>query len=209
MNFREQLSEAYKAGFNQGLQELQEKQSPQGGGKVPTSTKPEKRPQRGGDPLGGRKPISAGYHEGMKRGLMAGYHEAMKEMDEGMHEMDEKALAELGRMMIRAGMHEMDHEMEEENAPDVPAGGFYDPSAPSDYPPLLPSAVRDSPIGFDLQKFIELRKPILGRLHRRKITKGYRDYDPEYRFSDEYKAIERDMRDNPDDYQFPGGTGSG
>ena len=121
MNFRQQLSEAYKAGFNQGLEDLQEKQSPAGGGSVPKGTKPKKRPQRGGDPLGGRKPISAGYHEGMKRGLMAGYHEAMKEMDhekdegyhEGAHEMDEKALAELGRMMIRAGMHEMDHEEDE------------------------------------------------------------------------------------------------
>ena len=67
MNFREQLSEAYKAGFNQGLQEL-----------------------------------------------YAGAHEGAHEEDEGYHEeMDEKALAELGHMMIRAGMHEMDHEEDE------------------------------------------------------------------------------------------------
>ena len=36
MNFRQQLSEAYKAGFNQGLEDLQEKRSPAGGGSVPT-----------------------------------------------------------------------------------------------------------------------------------------------------------------------------
>ena len=126
MNFRQQLSEAYKAGFNQGLEDLQEKRSPAGGGSVPTSTKPKRRKQRGGDPLGGRKPISAGYHEGMKRGLMAGYHEAMKEMGheedegyhEGAHEMGEKALEELGgmpmgRTPLMAGMHEMDHEEDE------------------------------------------------------------------------------------------------
>ena len=101
MNFREQLSEAYKAGFNQGLQELY------------------------AGVHEGAHEEDEGYHEGMKRGLMAGYHEAMKEMDhekdegahekdEGYHEeMDEKALAELGRMMIRAGMHEMDHEEDE------------------------------------------------------------------------------------------------
>ena len=97
MNFREQLSEAYKAGFNQGLQELY------------------------AGVHEGAHEEDEGYHEGMKRGLMAGYHEAMKEMDheedegyhEGAHEMDEKALAELGRMMIRAGMHEMDHEEDE------------------------------------------------------------------------------------------------
>ena len=121
MNFRQQLSEAYKAGYNQGLVELQEKQSPAGGGSVPTSTKSKNRPRRGPDPLADPATLSAGYHEGMRRGLMAGYHEAMKEMDheedegyhEGAHEMDEKALAELGRMMIRAGMHEMDHEEDE------------------------------------------------------------------------------------------------
>ena len=108
MNFREQLSEAYKAGFNQGLQELY------AGAHEGAHEKDE------------------GYHEGMKRGLVAGYHEAMKEMghkkdegahekdegahekDEGYHEeMDEKALAEIGRMVIRAGMHEMDHEEDE------------------------------------------------------------------------------------------------
>ena len=97
MNFREQLSEAYKAGFNQGLQELY------------------------AGVHEGAHEEDEGYHEGMKRGLMAGYHEAMKEMGheedegyhEGAHEMDEKALAELGRMMIRAGMHEMDHEEDE------------------------------------------------------------------------------------------------
>ncbi len=67
MNFREQLSEAYKTGYNQGLQEL-----------------------------------------------YAGAHEGAYEEEEGYHEeMDEKALAELGRMMIRAGMHEMDHEEDE------------------------------------------------------------------------------------------------
>ena len=101
MNFREQLSEAYKAGFNQGLQELY------------------------AGAHEGAHEEDEGYHEGMKRGLVAGYHEAMKEMghkkdegahekDEGYHEeMDEKALAEIGRMVIRAGMHEMDHEEDE------------------------------------------------------------------------------------------------
>ena len=108
MNFREQLSEAYKAGFNQGLQELY------AGAHEGAHEKDE-----------GAHEKDEGYHEGMKRGLVAGYHEAMKEMghkkdegaheeDEGYHEeMDEKALAELGRMMIRAGMHEMDHEEDE------------------------------------------------------------------------------------------------
>ena len=101
MNFREQLSEAYKAGFNQGLQELY------------------------AGAHEGAHEEDEGYHEVMKRGLVAGYHEAMKEMghkkdegahekDEGYHEeMDEKALAEIGRMVIRAGMHEMDHEEDE------------------------------------------------------------------------------------------------
>ena len=69
MNFREQLSEAYKAGFNQGLQELY------------------------AGVHEGAHEEDEGYHEGMKRGLMAGYHEAMKEMghkkDEGAHEKDE------------------------------------------------------------------------------------------------------------------------
>ena len=101
MNFREQLSEAYKAGFNQGLQELY------AGDHEGAHEKDE-----------GAHEKDEGYHEGMKRGLMAGYHEAMKEMDheedEGYHEeMDEKALAEIGRMVIRAGMHEMDHEEDE------------------------------------------------------------------------------------------------
>ena len=78
MNFREQLSEAYKNGYNQGLQELY-----------------------------------AGAHEGAHE-EEEGYHEGAHEEDEGYHEeMDEKALAELGRMMIRAGMHEMDHEEDE------------------------------------------------------------------------------------------------
>ena len=102
MNFREQLSEAYKAGFNQGLQELY------------------------AGVHEGAHEEDEGYHEGMKRGLMAGYHEAMKEMGheedegyhEGAHEMGEKALEELGgmpmgRTPLMASMHEMDHEEDE------------------------------------------------------------------------------------------------
>ena len=81
MNFREQLSEAYKAGFNQGLQELQE-------GEVPTP--PPARRRKNANRMA-RTQKFEGYHE----------------------EMYEKALAELGRMVIRAGMHEMDHEEDE------------------------------------------------------------------------------------------------
>ena len=124
MNFRQQLSEAYKAGFNQGLEDLQEKQSPAGA--KPTK-KPKKRPSfRPQDTPRQPPELTAGYHEGMKRGLMAGYHEAMKEMGheedegyhEGAHEIGEKALEELGGMPIgrtplMAGMHEMDHEEDE------------------------------------------------------------------------------------------------
>ena len=220
MNFRQQLSEAYKAGFNQGLEDLQEKQSPAGGGSVPKGTKPKKRPQRGGDPLGGRKPISAGYHEGMKRGLMAGYHEAMKEMDhekdegyhEGAHEMDEKALAELGRMMIRAGMHEMDHEEDEgyhegmHEMDHEEDEGYHEGMHEGEHEDEIEEVSR--PAGF-MPALLQgrLTKPLLGRSHRRKSTPGTNEYDPTSVLSKEFRLINRDMRDNPDDYTFPGGLG--
>ena len=91
MNFRKQLSEAYKAGYNQGLQELQE-------GEVPT-------------PPPARRRKNANRTARTQK--FEGYHE-------GAHEMDEKALAELGRMVM-AGMHEGEHEdeIEEKN--------FYEP----------------------------------------------------------------------------------
>ena len=83
MNFREQLSEAYRAGFNQGLEDLQEKQSPAG-------SKPTKNPG--------------------KRPSFRPQDTPRKPYDEDMHE---KALAELGRMVMDSmheGMHEGEYE---------------------------------------------------------------------------------------------------
>ena len=211
MNFREQLSEAYKAGFNQGLQELY------AGAHEGAHEEDEGYHE-------GAHEKDEGYHEGMKRGLMAGYHEAMKEMghkkdegahekdegahekDEGYHEeMDEKALAELGRMMIRAGMHEMDHEEDE---------GYHEGMHEGEHEDEIEevSVGSPGPVGFPagfLPALFQgrLTKPLLGRSHRRKSTPGTKQYDPTYVLSKEFRRINRDMRDNPDDYTFPGGLG--
>ena len=159
MNFREQLSEAYKAGFNQGLQELY-----------------------------------AGAHEGAHE-EDEGYHEGAHEEEEGYHEeMDEKALAELGRMMIRAGMHEMDHEEDE---------GYHEGMHEGEHEDEIEEVSLGSIGGFAGR----LAKPLLGRSHRRKSTPGTKQYDPTYVLSKEFRRINRDMRDNPDDYTFPGGLG--
>ena len=147
MNFREQLSEAYKAGFNQGLQELY------------------------AGAHEGAHEEDEGYHEGMKRGLVAGYHKAVKEMDhekdegyhEGAHEKDEKALAELGRMMIRAGMHEMDHE-EDEGYHEGMHEGEHEEQL--DVAPLVSRDFRGAPIDPNVQAplgFSRRRDPRSGR----------------------------------------------